>query len=120
MIGKAHLWSPNSSNINYDLFTGVHTGSQFVDDLLAKRGFPGEPVFNASVAVVKTHQWGPKIRARFQRAVLLIRHPKPAIQALFNLYSQGHTGCAPKENYNRLDGKCKNQMHFNLFINIFK
>lgn len=90
------------------MFTGIHTGSQYLDKRLQQKGFPGEPVFDASVAVVKTHECGAEIRKRFQKAVLLIRHPKPAILSFYNLWrGGGHVGIAPKKSYEKGKGKGK-------------
>lgn len=97
------------------LYTGIHTGSQYLDKTLLKKGFPGEPVFDASVAVVQTHEWGSKIRGKFQKAVLLIRHPKPAILSLYNLWrGGGHVGLAPKKMYEKEkgQGKCFKPLNF--------
>lgn len=74
---------------------------------LLKNGFPAESVVNGSVSVVKTHEWGAAGRQRFQRAVLLIRAPGPAILAEFNRQSGGHVGFASPERYRRNKGRCK-------------
>lgn len=56
---------------------------------------------NKSVSVVKTHEWGPSIRDSFDKAVLLIRSPGPAIQAEFNRRSGGHVGYASIDCFTR-------------------
>lgn len=60
---------------------------------------------NESVSVVKTHEWGPSTRSLFDKAILLIRSPGPAIQAEFNRRSGGHLGYASVERFTRNDGK---------------
>jgi hypothetical protein len=74
---------------------------------LLKNGFPAESVVNGSVSVVKTHEWGPAARRPFNKAVLLIRAPGPAIQAEFNRQSGGHIGFASPDRYRRNKGKCE-------------
>lgn len=83
--------------------------------MLQYKGFPGEAFFDASVAVVKTHEWGSKIREKFQKAVLLIRHPKPAILSLYNLWrGGGHVGLAPDRVYEKEqgEGNCSKPSYF--------
>lgn len=87
--------------------SGIYTGSVYKDYGLLKNGFPAESVVNGSVSVVKTHEWGAAGRQRFQRAVLLIRAPGPAILAEFNRQSGGHVGFASPERYRRNKGRCK-------------
>lgn len=62
---------------------------------------------NGSVLVVKTHEWGPKARSKFSKAILLVRSPGPAIQAEFNRQSGGHIGFASPDRYKRTKGKRK-------------
>lgn len=85
--------------------TGTLTGSVYKDYGLLKNGFPAESTTNGSVLVVKTHEWGPLARKQFQRAVLLVRAPGPAIQAEFNRQSGGHVGFASPDRYRRMKGK---------------
>lgn len=85
--------------------TGLVTGSVYMDYGLLKNGFPGESVTNGSVLVVKTHEWGPRARGLFKRAILLVRNPAAAIQAEFNRQSGGHVGFASADRYRRNKGK---------------
>ncbi|KAJ8928896.1 hypothetical protein NQ314_018467 [Rhamnusium bicolor] len=78
---------------------GIYTGSVYKDYGLLKNGFPAESVFNGSVLVVKTHEWGPNARSKFSKAILLVRSPGPAIQAEFNRQSGGHIGFASPDRY---------------------
>lgn len=90
----------------YYFFKGIYTGSVYKDYGLLKNGFPGESIINSSVSIVKTHEWGSRARQRFDRAVLLIRSPGPAILAEFNRQSGGHIGFASPDRYRRNKGKC--------------
>ncbi|XP_065207725.1 WSCD family member CG9164 [Planococcus citri] len=85
--------------------TGILTGSVYKDYGLLWNGLFGESVTNQSVSVVKTHEWGPATRKLFDRAVLLIRSPGPAILAEFNRRSGGHLGYASAERFTRHNGK---------------
>ncbi|CAG9862420.1 unnamed protein product [Phyllotreta striolata] len=85
--------------------TGYHTGSVYKDYGLRKNGFPAESVANGSVLVVKTHEWGPRARCNFSKAILLVRTPAAAIQAEFNRQSGGHVGFAAPDRYKRLRGR---------------
>nr|CAI5817443.1 unnamed protein product [Callosobruchus analis] len=85
--------------------TGIYTGSVYKDYGLLKNGFPAESVLNGSVLVVKTHEWGPKARSRFTKALLLVRAPGAAIQAEFNRQSGGHIGFASPDRFKRLKGR---------------
>ena len=44
--------------------TGKLTGSIYDDGDLRVNGFPGESKANERVLVVKTHEWGQKVRSR--------------------------------------------------------
>ena len=55
------------------IFPGVSTGSVYKDVALLRNGFPAESVNNGSVIAVKTHEWGPEVRNKFQAALLLVR-----------------------------------------------
>uniref|UniRef100_A0A6P7FHA9 WSCD family member CG9164 n=1 Tax=Diabrotica virgifera virgifera TaxID=50390 RepID=A0A6P7FHA9_DIAVI len=85
--------------------TGYHTGSVYKDYGLLKNGFPAESVYNSSVLVVKTHEWGPSARSQFSKAILLVRTPASAIQAEFNRQSGGHIGFAAPDRYKRMRGR---------------
>ncbi|KAG5873071.1 hypothetical protein JTB14_018732 [Gonioctena quinquepunctata] len=85
--------------------TGVLTGSVYKDYGLLKNGFPAESVLNGSVLVVKTHEWGPKAKNKFSKAILLVRAPSACIQAEFNRQSGGHIGFASPDRYRRLRGR---------------
>lgn len=74
--------------------TGLLTGSVYKDYALLKNGFPAESIANGSVLVVKTHEFGPKSRSKFDRVVLLVRDPFASLLAEFNRRSGGHTGHA--------------------------
>ncbi|KAJ8982194.1 hypothetical protein NQ317_013496 [Molorchus minor] len=85
--------------------TGYYTGSIYKDYGLLKNGFPAESVYNGSVLVVKTHEYGPRARSKFAKAILLVRSPGRAIQAEFNRQSGGHIGFASPERYRRTNGR---------------
>lgn len=87
--------------------TGILTGSIYKDYGLLKSGFPAENICNASVLVVKTHEWGPKALGTFDKAILLVRDPDKAILAEFNRQSGGHVGFASPDRYKRIKGRCK-------------
>ena len=57
---------PGSGNtwVRYLLqqLTGVHTGSIYNDGDLSRHGFPGEHHQGGDVLVVKTHEWGARVR----------------------------------------------------------
>ena len=84
---------------------GVLTGSVYKDYGLLWNGLFGESVMNQSVSVVKTHEWGIMTRELFDKAVLLIRSPGPAILAEFNRRSGGHLGYASADKFTRHNGK---------------
>ncbi|KAF7273793.1 hypothetical protein GWI33_013521 [Rhynchophorus ferrugineus] len=85
--------------------TGYYTGSVYKDYGLLKNGFPAESITNASVLVVKTHEWGVNARKMFSKAILLVREPEKAIHAEFNRQSGGHIGFASPDRYRRTNGK---------------
>ena len=74
--------------------SGYLTGSVYKDYALLKNGFPAESVANGSVLVVKTHEFGPEARKKFDRVILLVRDPFASLKAEFNRRSGGHTGHA--------------------------
>lgn len=74
--------------------TGIYTGSVYKDYGLLKSGFPAESISNASVLLVKTHEFGPSTWAFFRKAILLVRDPAKSILAEFNRQSGGHVGFA--------------------------
>ncbi|CAL4075854.1 unnamed protein product, partial [Meganyctiphanes norvegica] len=92
--------------------TGYFTGSVYKDYALLKNGFPAESVCNGSVIAVKTHEWGPEMRNKFNRAILMLRDPYLSIQAEFNRQSGGHIGHAQPEKYVRNKG-----MYWEKFVN---
>ncbi|KAK3106159.1 hypothetical protein FSP39_013966, partial [Pinctada imbricata] len=73
---------------------GIITGGVYKDTALLKKGFPGESITNSSVILIKTHRWGMKERAKYKRAVLLLRNPYDALIAEFNRLHGGHVGHA--------------------------
>jgi hypothetical protein len=87
--------------------TGILTGSVYKDYGLLKSGFPAESIFNSSVLIVKTHEWGSSGWEKFGKAVLLVRDPAKAILAEFNRQSGGHVGFASPDRYKRTNGKCE-------------
>lgn len=64
-------------------------------------------MFNSSVLVIKTHEWGNKAYKLFSKAILLVRDPEKAILAEFNRQSGGHVGFASNDRYTRTKGRCK-------------
>lgn len=87
------------------LVPGILTGSVYKDYGLLWNGLYGESVTNESVSVVKTHEWGPSTRNSFDKAILLLRFPGPAIQAEFNRRSGGHLGYASIDRFTRNEGR---------------
>lgn len=87
--------------------TGILTGSVYKDYGLLKSGFPAESISNASVLLVKTHEWGSHVWEKFGKAILLVRDPAKAILAEFNRQSGGHVGFASPDRYKRTKGKCE-------------
>ncbi|XP_037049867.1 WSCD family member AGAP003962 [Bradysia coprophila] len=85
--------------------TGIYTGSVYKDFGLLKSGFPAENIFNSSVLIVKTHEWGPNAWEHFGKAILLVRDPDKAIIAEFNRQSGGHVGFASPDRYKRTKGR---------------
>lgn len=85
---------------------GIYTGSVYKDFGLLKSGFPAENIFNSSVLIVKTHEWGPNAWEHFGKAILLVRDPDKAIIAEFNRQSGGHVGFASPDRYKRTKGRC--------------
>ena len=81
-------------NVRIAQVTGRATGSVYRDSKLACGGFPGESRRDGTVAVVKVHEGGPRVRAQYQAAVLLLRDPVQAALAEFNRQAGGHTGYA--------------------------
>ncbi|XP_060076046.1 WSCD family member AGAP003962-like [Ylistrum balloti] len=81
--------------------TGVATGSVYSDVGLKRDGFPGEGQTNASVIVIKTHSLGPDERARYVRAILLIRDPFDALLSEFNRRHGGHKGYAGRVHFQK-------------------
>ena len=79
--------------------SGYLTGSVYKDYALLKNGFPAESVANGSVLVVKTHEFGPEARSKFDRVILLVRDPFASLKAEFNRRSGGHTGHASPARY---------------------
>ncbi|XP_070204314.1 WSCD family member CG9164-like [Littorina saxatilis] len=79
--------------------TELMTGSMYDDGFLKMAGFPAEGVNNGSVLVVKTHDGHPDVRRHFQRAVLLLRHPRDAVLAEFNRLHGGHVGHAKLKDF---------------------
>ncbi|XP_059144284.1 WSCD family member CG9164-like [Physella acuta] len=69
--------------------TGIFTGSEYNDKKLRTHGFLGEGVANSSTILVKTHKCDAATLKRYEKAVLLIRHPYEAIKAEFNRKCNG-------------------------------
>ena len=85
---------------------GLLTGSVYNDADLQLNGFSGEGVTDGSVIVVKTHEWGPRARSDFSRAILLVRDPLDCILSEFNRQAGGgHTGHAGLDSFKMEGGK---------------
>ena len=85
------------------------------DTELMINGFPGEPVSNGSVLLVKTHE--STRRDNFSKAVLLIRDPIDSFMAETNRKYVGHTGTAPQSDYSdrgEFDWRC----HFRCSLHV--
>ncbi|CAL1536116.1 unnamed protein product [Lymnaea stagnalis] len=84
--------------------TGILTGSEYLDQELATSGFHGEGAtvhHNGShVILIKTHGSDAGTRERYDRLILLVRHPKGAILSDFNrVYGGGHLGRATGDQF---------------------
>ena len=106
---------PGSGNtwLRYSLeqFTGVLTGSLYNDSVL-KKELRGEGIHDGSVSLIKTHglsdnkklfHFDPEFNVSYDKAVILIRHPKDGIVSEVNRrYTEpGHTGNIDKERWKR-------------------
>ncbi|XP_023239513.1 WSCD family member AAEL009094 isoform X1 [Centruroides vittatus] len=81
--------------------SGYLTGSVYKDYALMRNGFPAESISNGSVVLIKTHEWGPAARKKYDKAILLIREPYGALLAEFNRRAGGHLGHASPEKFRR-------------------
>ena len=75
------------------------------DGDLKRNGFLGESVANGEVIVVKTHEWGAKVRYKFSAAILLVRDPVDSILSEYNRQGGGHTGHARQDMFAMEGGK---------------
>ena len=55
------------------MLPGISTGSVYKDVALMRNGFPSESINNGSVIAVKTHEYGPDVRRKFEAAILVVR-----------------------------------------------
>ena len=82
--------------------SGVYTGSVYTDPNLQMKGFRGEGIFDGRVVVIKTHERpgkGPREPIYFDKALLIIRHPKDAVISYFLTSLVGHTGLPKRLKY---------------------
>ena len=79
------------------MIAGIHTGSMIMDTELMNNGFPGEPVTNCSVLLVKTHER--TRRDNVSKTALLITSQIDSFIAEKNRKYAGHTGTAPESEY---------------------
>ncbi|XP_059095768.1 WSCD family member CG9164-like [Tigriopus californicus] len=75
--------------------SGIMTGSVFKNLNLLRNGFPGENIANGSVSVIKLHKTTIQRMEAFDKLILLVRDPLPAILAEFNRQAGGQVGYAP-------------------------
>ena len=66
------------------VFTGYYTGSVYHDSTLRDNGYPGEGVSDGKVVAVKTHYYGSNCSPKYDRVILLMRHPVRTLLADFN------------------------------------
>ena len=52
---------------------------------LLRNGFPSESVNNGSVIAVKTHEYGPEVRAKFEAAILIVRSALQQINIIITM-----------------------------------
>ena len=77
-------------------FSGYFTGSIYPGSILKDEGFPAEGVTSGKVVAIKTHEYGFKCEPKFEKAILLVRHPAETILSELNRQASGlnHTGKA--------------------------
>ena len=63
---------------------GYYTGAYNIDHQLQKNGFPGEGITTGEVVASKTHYYGSDCSPKFDKVILLMRHPVGTILADFN------------------------------------
>ena len=78
------LWNIYTKLYPFD-FTGIYTGTIYIDYQLQGRGFHGEGHKYNDVIAVKTHTAFDYQRPGFKRCILILRNPYAAIWAEFNL-----------------------------------
>ena len=66
------------------MLPGYYTGSLYFDPWLKKNGFPGEGITTGQAVAVKTHFYGSDCSPKFDKVILLMRHPVGAIVADYN------------------------------------
>ena len=78
------------------MFSGKLTGAVYLDLSLKNHGFPAEGIITKKVIAVKTHHYGLTCKTKYDRAILLIRHPAGAVMAEFNRQASlpSHSGKA--------------------------
>ena len=66
------------------------------DKKLKTAGFPGEGTQTGKVVAIKTHDYGPTCKPNYDRAIVLIRHPRETMLSEFNRQASfgDHTGKA--------------------------
>ncbi|XP_033743206.1 WSCD family member AGAP003962-like [Pecten maximus] len=71
--------------------TGVSTGSIYGDALLQRNGFKDESkcVKSDTCLVVKTHEWKTDYQSYYDRAILILRHPRDSVVSSFHYFNGG-------------------------------
>ncbi|XP_021372453.1 WSCD family member CG9164-like [Mizuhopecten yessoensis] len=71
--------------------TGIATGSIYGDGQLQQRGFPGETkcVKVDECLIVKTHEWKNDYQTYYDRAILILRHPRESVVSSFHYFNGG-------------------------------
>ncbi|XP_060073302.1 WSCD family member AAEL009094-like [Ylistrum balloti] len=71
--------------------TGIRTGSIYNDGELQMNGFWGENKCTRikTCLVIKTHEWHTEYQTFYDRAILILRHPRDSILSSFHFFNGG-------------------------------
>ena len=78
-------------------WVGVYTGAIY-KDLVLKKVFPGEGRTDKTVIAIKTHLR--EVPNKYERVILVVRHPFNCTLAEFKRRNRGHTGEVPDSIFN--------------------
>ena len=71
-------------DFSFFVYPGYYTGSVFNDHQLKNNGFPGEGLRSGKVIAIKTHYYGSECSPKYDKVILLMRHPVETILSDFN------------------------------------